>query len=64
MFEIDNLKVAPPPPESYLSKHGYHTMSAISDKAMQHSGAYGYGGIAQRRTKTEEEWVVFYIIEN
>jgi len=43
-----------PPSGPGLSKHGYHTMTAISSGAL-HGGAYGYGAV-RKRAKTEEEY--------
>lgn len=41
----------PPPPSSAISKHGYSTMSAISQNAL----AASYG-LPRKRSKTEEEY--------
>ncbi|XP_076053085.1 ATP-dependent RNA helicase DDX42 isoform X1 [Oratosquilla oratoria] len=46
-------EVIPPPPGSALSKHGYHTLTAISQNAL--TGSYGYGQ-PRKRPKTEEEY--------
>ena len=46
-------KSEPPPPHSTLSKHGYHTMTAISQNAIS-GGVYGYGQ-PRKRPKTEDE---------
>jgi hypothetical protein len=40
----------PPPPSSAISKHGYSTMSAISQNAL----AASYG-LPRKRAKTEDE---------
>ena len=50
---VKRPEIAPPPPESSRSKHGYHTISAIASGAL-HGGAYGYGQV-RKRPKTEEE---------
>lgn len=42
--------VPPPPPNSTLSKQGYHTMSAITENALSASW-----GMPKKRSKTEEE---------
>lgn len=43
----------PPPPNATLSKHGYHTMTAISQNAL--SGGYGYGQ-PRKRPRSEDEY--------
>ncbi len=43
----------PPPPSSNVSKHGYSTMSAITQNAMVASG----WGAPKKRAKTEDEYV-------
>lgn len=42
----------PPPPNATLSKHGYHTMTAISQNAI--SGGCGYGQ-PRKRPRDEDE---------
>jgi ATP-dependent RNA helicase DDX42 len=51
-FQInrDRDSQLPPPPSSAISKHGYSTMSAISQNAL----AASYG-LPRKRSKTEEE---------
>jgi hypothetical protein len=46
----DRASQLPPPPSSAISKHGYSTMSAISQNAL----AASYG-LPRKRSKTEEE---------
>lgn len=46
----DKANQLPPPPSSAISKHGYSTMSAISQNAL----AASYG-LPRKRAKTEEE---------
>ncbi|KAJ4426857.1 hypothetical protein ANN_26656 [Periplaneta americana] len=48
----DRASQLPPPPSSAISKHGYSTMSAISQNAL----AASYG-LPRKRSKTEEERV-------
>ncbi|XP_014485169.1 PREDICTED: ATP-dependent RNA helicase DDX42 [Dinoponera quadriceps] len=43
--------IPPPPPNSALSKQGYHTMSAITENALSASW-----GMPKKRSKTEEEY--------
>nr|XP_053636381.1 ATP-dependent RNA helicase DDX42-like [Cherax quadricarinatus] len=43
----------PPPPNATLSKHGYHTMTAISQNAI--SGGCGYGQ-PRKRPRDEDEY--------
>ncbi|XP_071512810.1 ATP-dependent RNA helicase DDX42 [Panulirus ornatus] len=43
----------PPPPNATLSKHGYHTMTAISQNAI--SGTCGYGQ-PRKRPRDEDEY--------
>ncbi|XP_066998033.1 ATP-dependent RNA helicase DDX42 [Anabrus simplex] len=47
----DRENQLPPPPSSAISKHGYSTMSAISQNAL----AASYG-LPRKRSKTEEEY--------
>nr|CAD7415114.1 unnamed protein product [Timema cristinae] len=47
----DRASQLPPPPSSAISKHGYSTMSAISQNAL----AASYG-LPRKRSKTEEEY--------
>ncbi|XP_047112962.1 ATP-dependent RNA helicase DDX42 isoform X2 [Schistocerca piceifrons] len=47
----DKSNQLPPPPSSAISKHGYSTMSAISQNAL----AASYG-LPRKRSKTEEEY--------
>lgn len=44
--------VPPPPPNSTLSKQGYHTMNAITENALS-----ACWGMPKKRSKTEEELV-------
>ena len=46
----DRASQLPPPPSSAISKHGYSTVSAISQNAL----AASYG-LPRKRSKTEEE---------
>lgn len=52
-FTVKRPEIAPPPPNANLSKHGYHTLSSITNNAL-HGGAYGYGQV-RKRPKTEDE---------
>lgn len=45
--------ITPPPPNATLSKHGYHTMTAISQNAI--SGGCGYG-TPRKRPRDEDEY--------
>ncbi|XP_068208927.1 ATP-dependent RNA helicase DDX42 [Palaemon carinicauda] len=45
--------ITPPPPNATLSKHGYHTMTAISQNAI--SGGCGYGQ-PRKRPRDEDEY--------
>lgn len=42
--------VPPPPPNSALSKQGYHTMNSITENALS-----ACWGMPKKRSKTEEE---------
>ena len=44
--------ITPPPPNATLSKHGYHTMTAISQNAI--TGGCGYGQ-PRKRPRDEDE---------
>lgn len=44
--------IPPPPPNSALSKQGYHTMNAITENALS-----ACWGVPKKRSKTEEELV-------
>ncbi|XP_047500609.1 ATP-dependent RNA helicase DDX42-like isoform X1 [Penaeus chinensis] len=46
-------ETTPPPPNATLSKHGYHTMTAISQNAI--SGGCGYGQ-PRKRPRDEDEY--------
>ncbi|EZA57506.1 hypothetical protein DMN91_009851 [Ooceraea biroi] len=43
--------IPPPPPNSTLSKQGYHTMNAITENALS-----ACWGVPKKRSKTEEEY--------
>lgn len=49
----------PPPPSAALSKHGYHTLTAISQNAI--AGSFSYGQ-PRKRPKTEDEYVCYIYI--
>lgn len=42
--------IPPPPPNSVLSKQGYHTMNSITENALS-----ACWGMPKKRSKTEEE---------
>ncbi|XP_011877226.1 PREDICTED: ATP-dependent RNA helicase DDX42 [Vollenhovia emeryi] len=55
-FQVSGAKrsgtnVPPPPPNSTLSKQGYHTMNAITENALS-----ACWGMPKKRSKTEEEY--------
>ena len=51
-FSFKKQSDQPPPPTATLSKHGYHTLNAISQNAI--TGSYSYGQ-SRKRSKTEDE---------
>nr|CAD7420559.1 unnamed protein product [Timema poppensis] len=53
----DRASQLPPPPSSAISKHGYSTMSAISQNAL----AASYG-LPRKRSKTEEDLTISLVL--